>query len=153
MVTVLGLDVTVTPSDALCKDASDGRVNVTINEDSSSYTFDLYQGSNLLSSVTKSNPEHVFTGLDIGNYSVRSTNADGCFDVTDFSISEPTLLEASVVKLYDASMCNGEVMAGSLSANPPQEERLLMNTALTTDRPSRQSRSLPRILKKYTRFS
>ncbi len=117
VVTVLGLDVTVTPSDALCKDSENGRVNVKINEDSSSYTFDLYQGSNLLSSVTKSNSEHVFTNLDIGNYSVRSTNADGCFDVTEFSISEPTLLTASIDKLYDASMCNGEVMPGSLSAS------------------------------------
>ena len=116
VVTVLGLDVTVTPSDALCKD-SNGRVNVKVNEDSSSYTFELYRGSSLLNSVTKSSSEHVFTGLDIGDYRVKSINADGCFDVTEFSVTEPTLLEANAVNLYNATYCNGEILSGSLRAS------------------------------------
>ena len=116
VVTVLGLDVTVTPADALCKD-SNGSVNVKINEDSSSYTFELYRGSSMLNSVTKTSSEHVFSNLDIGNYTVKSINADGCFDVSEFSIAEPTLLQISASKLYNAAMCNGEVLSGGIRAS------------------------------------
>ncbi len=94
VVNVLGLDVTVTPSDALCKD-SNGSVDVKINEASTSYTFELFQNGSMINSIVKTNDSHVFTNLDIGNYEVRSTNADGCFDVSQFSISEPTLLTST----------------------------------------------------------
>ncbi len=125
VVNVLGLDVTVTPADALCKD-SNGSVNVTINEASSSYTFELFRGSTMISSITKGTPEHVFSNLDIGNYTVRSTDAGGCFDVSTFSIAEPTLLVASAAKLYNIGTCNGEVQSGSLEVSatggvPPYE--------------------------------
>jgi gliding motility-associated-like protein len=59
---------------------------------------------------------HVFTNLDIGDYEVRSTNADGCFDVSKFSISEPTLLTSTSKKLYNITVCNGEILSGSLEA-------------------------------------
>ncbi|MEL4454943.1 T9SS type B sorting domain-containing protein [Lutimonas vermicola] len=114
-VTVLGLDVTVTPSDALCKD-SNGNVEITINEDSPSYTFEIFQNGSVVNSIVKTNNSHVFTNLDIGNYEVRSTNADGCFDVSTFSISEPTLLTSTSTKLYNITTCNGEIMNGGLEA-------------------------------------
>ncbi len=77
IVTVLGLDVTVTPVDALCKD-SNGSVNITVNETSNSYTYELYKGNSLLSSVNdKTSNQHTFADLDIGNYSVKSIKADG----------------------------------------------------------------------------
>jgi len=114
-VTVLGLDVTLTPSDALCKD-SNGNVNVTINEASTSYTYELFQGGNMINSIVKTLNSHVFTNLDIGNYEVRSTNADGCFDVSKFSISEPTLLTSTSSKLYNITVCNGEILSGKLEA-------------------------------------
>ena len=125
IVTVLGLDVTVTPSDALCKD-SNGNVDVTVNEASSSYTFELFQGGNMINSIVKTLNNHVFTNLDIGDYEVRSTNADGCFDVSSFSISEPTLLTSTSQKLYNITTCNGEILSGSLEASgaggtPPYE--------------------------------
>jgi gliding motility-associated-like protein len=112
---VLGLDVTVNPSNASCKD-SNGSVSITVNEASNSYTYELYQGNSLINSVTKSSATHVFNGLDIGTYQVRSTKADGCFNVSEFSISEPTLLEATSSKLYNSTICNGEILNGSLQA-------------------------------------
>ena len=115
VVNVLGLDVTVTPSDALCKD-SNGNVDVKINEASTSYTFELFQNGSMINSIVKTNDSHVFTNLDIGNYEVRSTNADGCFDISQFSISEPTLLTSTSSKLYNITTCNGEIMNGSLEA-------------------------------------
>ena len=122
-VNVLGLDVTVTPVDALCKD-SNGNVEIKINEASTSYTFELIQNGSVINSIVKTNDNHVFTGLDIGNYSVRSTNADGCFDVSSFSISEPTLLTSTSSKLYNITTCNGEIMSGSLEASVPVEHHL-----------------------------
>ncbi|MGB5499702.1 MAG: hypothetical protein WBM77_12310, partial [Maribacter sp.] len=115
IVNVLGLDVTVTPSDALCKD-SNGNVEITINEDSPSYTFEIFQNGSMINSIVKTNNSHVFTNLDIGNYEVRSTDAGGCFDVSTFSISEPTLLTSTSAKLYNVTTCNGEIMNGSLEA-------------------------------------
>ncbi len=114
-VTVLGLDVTVTPSDALCKD-SNGNVEITINEASPSYTFELFQNGSMVNSITKTMNTHVFTNIDIGNYEVRSTNDAGCFDVSTFSISEPTLLTSTSSKLYNITICNGEILNGSLEA-------------------------------------
>ncbi len=114
-VTVLGLDVTVTHSDALCKD-SNGNVEITINEDSPSYTFEIFQNGSIVNSIVKTNNSHVFTNLDIGNYEVRSTNAGGCFDVSTFSITEPTLLTSTSNKLYNITTCNGEIMNGGLEA-------------------------------------
>ena len=125
VVNVLGLDVTVLPSDALCKD-SNGNVEITINEDSASYTFELFKNGSMINSIVKTLNTHTFSNLDIGNYEVRSTNADGCFDVSDFSIDEPTLLTSSSTKLYNITTCNGEIMNGSLEASaaggtPPYE--------------------------------
>ncbi|MCK5638182.1 MAG: T9SS type B sorting domain-containing protein [Flavobacteriaceae bacterium] len=126
-VTVLGLDVTVTPSDVVCKDAVNGKVDITVNETSASFSYELYKGGNLIESKngTSSNT-HIFTNLDIGNYEVKSINADGCFDITKFSIAQPTLLEATSIKLYNATTCNGSVLNGSLQASasggvPPYE--------------------------------
>ncbi len=115
VVNVLGLDVTVTPSDALCKD-SNGSVAVKVNEASTSFTFELFQNGSMINSIVKTNDNHVFTNLDIGNYEVRSTTAAGCFDVSQFSISEPTLLTSTSSKLYNITTCNGEILNGSVEA-------------------------------------
>ncbi len=124
-VTVFGLDVTVNPVTALCKD-SNGSVEITVNESSTDYTYELYQGASLISSVNKTSNQHTFSNIDIGNYSVKSIKADGCFDITDFTITEPTLLVATSVKLYNITTCNGSILNGSLQATgsggvPPYE--------------------------------
>ncbi len=113
VVTVFGLDVTVTPSDALCKDSENGKVNITVNEASNSYSYELYQGGNLLDSENSiSSSTYTFTDLDIGNYEVKAIKEDGCFAVTPFSISEPTLLESSAIKINNVTTCNGAVLNG-----------------------------------------
>ena len=118
VVTVFGLDVTVTPSDALCKDSENGKVNITVNETSNSYSYELYQGSNLLDSENSiSSSTYTFEGLDIGNYEVKAIKEDGCFAVTPFSISEPTLLESSAVKINNVTTCNGAVLNGKVQAS------------------------------------
>ncbi|MGB5262310.1 MAG: T9SS type B sorting domain-containing protein [Lutimonas sp.] len=117
-VTVFGLDVTLTPSDALCKDSADGRVVVKINEPSASYNYELFRnGSVIDSKIGISSDTHTFTGLDIGNYEVRSQKADGCFTITPFSIAEPTLLVASSVKINNVTTCNGDVLNGKIRAS------------------------------------
>ncbi|MDH3322498.1 MAG: T9SS type B sorting domain-containing protein, partial [Flavobacteriaceae bacterium] len=115
-VTVLGLDVTVNPVNALCKD-SNGSVQITVNETSNAYSYELYKGSTMIASMAdKTSSQHTFNNIDIGNYSVKSINADGCFDITEFTITEPTLLQATSKKLYNITTCNGEIQNGSLQA-------------------------------------
>jgi len=116
-VTVLGLDVTVTPSDVLCMSAQNGNVEITVNETSASFTYELYKNGNLIGSKngTASNT-HTFFDLDIGNYEVKSINANGCFDITKFSVAQPTLLQASSVKLFNVTTCNGSILNGSVQA-------------------------------------
>lgn len=117
VVTVLGLDVTVEPVNALCKD-SNGSVNITINETSPSYSYELYQGTTLLSSITgKTSNKHTFSNIDIGNYQVKSISEAGCFQITPFTITEPTLLVASSAKLFNVTTCNGAILSGKVEAN------------------------------------
>lgn len=117
VVTVLGLDVTFTPSDNLCKDSADGTIAVQVNEASANFTYELFKGGTPITSsgvITADN--FIFSGLDIGNdYSVRVTNAAGCFDLqTGLTISEPTLLQASNVVSDDIMPCNGNSLTGRI---------------------------------------
>ena len=114
VVTVLGLDVTVTPIESLCKN-SNGGATITVNEASASFSFELFQGANVISSVMdKTSNTHTFSNVPIGNYTVRSTNADGCFDISEFTVTEPTLLVASSNLLENVAICNGTIIEGSL---------------------------------------
>lgn len=116
IVTVLGLDVTVTPIQALCKD-SNGSVDIIVNEATSPYSYELYRGNTLVTSVIdKNSNEHSFTNLPIGDYSVRTTNGNGCFDVSNFTVTEPTLLVATSSLIEDVAICNGTIVNGSVQA-------------------------------------
>ena len=117
IVTVLGLDVTFTPSNNLCKDSSDGTIAVQVNEASANFTYELFKGGIAVTSsgvITADN--FTFAGLDIGNdYSVRVTNAAGCFDLqTGLTITEPTLLQATNVVSDDIMPCNGNNLTGRI---------------------------------------
>lgn len=115
VVTVLGLDVTFTPADALCKDSEDGKVAISVTDDAATFTYELFQGSTLLSSeANTSDKSHTFGGLDIGTYTAKVTNADGCFKTEDFTISEPTLLQASNQVIDNIMPCNGNALSGSI---------------------------------------
>ena len=118
-VTVLGLDVDFTPSDNLCKDSADGTIAVQVNEASPNFTYELIQGGSTIATtgaITADN--HMFTGLDIGTYSVRVTNDAGCFDLqSGLTVSEPTLLQASNVVLDNIMPCNGNELSGRIQVN------------------------------------
>ena len=117
VVTALGLDVDFTPIDALCKDSADGRIDIAVTDDAATFTYQLSQGSTVLSTETSTTAKtHSFTGLDIGNYSVRVTNTDGCFDTFQFTIAEPTLLQATNRVLDNIMPCNGNVLIGRIEA-------------------------------------
>ncbi|MDY7395538.1 T9SS type B sorting domain-containing protein [Aureibaculum sp. 2210JD6-5] len=116
-ITVLGLDVTFTPSDALCKDSADGKVNITVVDDAATFTYELSQGGSVIATQgPTASKSHDFTGLDIGTYSVKVTNTDGCFDVQQFTIGEPTLLQATNSVLDNIMPCNGNVLSGRIEA-------------------------------------
>lgn len=119
VVTVLGLDVTFTPSNNLCKDSADGTIAVQVNEASANFTYELIQGGSTIATtgaITVDN--YVFTGLDIGTYSVRVTNAAGCFDLqTGLTVTEPPLLQASNVVSDDIMPCNGNSLTGRIEVS------------------------------------
>ncbi|MCF6297373.1 MAG: T9SS type B sorting domain-containing protein [Flavobacteriaceae bacterium] len=116
-VTVLGLDVTFTPSNVLCKDSADGSVNITVVDDAATFTYELSKGGTVIATESSTAlKSHDFTGLDIGSYSVKITNTDGCFDIFDFTISEPTLLRASSNVLDNIMPCNGNALIGRIEA-------------------------------------
>ena len=114
-VTVLGLDVTFTPADALCKDQADGKVGIVVDDIAATFTYELSQGATILATVgPTSNKTHEFSGLDIGSYNVKVTNSDGCFDIQQIIISEPTLLQATNNVLDNIMPCNGNRLNGRI---------------------------------------
>ena len=114
-VTVLGLDVTFTPFDNQCKDSADGGVTIDVTDDAPTYNYELSQGGSTIQSTGFINAKtHTFNGLDIGNYSVRVTNTDGCFDTFDFQVQEPTLLTANNTVLDNIMPCNGNALSGRI---------------------------------------
>ena len=118
VITVLGLDVTLTPSDALCKDQADGKVNIEVVDTAADFTYQLSQGATVLSTVgPTTSKNHEFSGLDIGTYTIRVTNTDGCFDVQNVTISEPTLLQATNSVLDNIMPCNGNRLSGRIEVS------------------------------------
>ena len=119
VVTVLGLDVTYTPTDNLCKDSADGTISVQVNETSANFIFELIQGGSTIATTgTITADNHTFTGLDIGTYAVRVTNAAGCFDLqSGLTVGEPTLLQATNVVSDNIMPCNGNLLSGRIEVN------------------------------------
>ena len=115
VVTVLGLAYTATPVDALCKDSADGKINIEVTDTAATFTYELSQGATVLSSVgPTASKNQQFTDLDIGTYTVKVTNNDGCFDTKTVTIAEPTLLQASSSVLDNVMPCNGNKLSGRI---------------------------------------
>ncbi len=138
-ITVLGLDVTFTSNDALCKDSEDGWINVQVNEASANFTYELFLNGNLQASQGPTTADNYqFTGLDIGTYNVRVTNADSCYDTQIVIIGEPTLLQASNTVLDNIMPCNGNVLSGRIEVSatggtPPYEYSINNGTNYQTE--------------------
>ncbi len=117
-VTVNGLDVEFTPFDNLCRDSADGGITMVVSDAAATFDYQLSQGGTVLQSTGLiSATTHTFSGLDIGNYTVRVTNTDGCFDTHNFEIQEPTLLTASNVVLDNIMPCNGNSLSGRIEVS------------------------------------
>ncbi len=115
VVTVLGLAYTLTPSDALCKDQADGKVNVEVTDTATTFTYELSQGATIISTVgPTASKNHEFSGLDIGTYNIKVTNNDGCFDNKTVAIGEPALLQATNSVLDNIMPCNGNRLSGRI---------------------------------------
>ena len=118
VVTVNGLDVEFTPFDNLCKDSADGGVTVNVTDDAATFTYVLSQGGTTLQNTGAiTEKTHTFNNLDIGTYTVRVTNTDGCFDTFNFQVQEPTLLTASNVVLDNIMPCNGNLLSGRIEVS------------------------------------
>ncbi|HHC81010.1 MAG TPA: T9SS type B sorting domain-containing protein [Flavobacteriia bacterium] len=118
VITVLGLAYTTTPTDALCKDSADGKINIEVTDTAPTFTYELSQGGTVLSTFgPTANKNHEFSGLDIGNYTVKVTNSDGCFDIQTTTINEPTLLQATNTVLDNIMPCNGNLLSGRIEVN------------------------------------
>ncbi|HBK72492.1 MAG TPA: hypothetical protein DDZ39_12705, partial [Flavobacteriaceae bacterium] len=60
---------------------------------------------------------HTFSGLDIGSYTVKVTNNDGCHNTSaPVTISEPTLLQATSKVVDNIMPCNGNALIGRVEA-------------------------------------
>ena len=114
-VTVNGLDVDFTPFDNQCKDSADGGITVNVTDNAATFNYQLSQGSTMLESTGLiSATSHTFNDLDIGTYTVRVTNTDGCFDTFNFEVQEPTLLTASNTVIDNIMPCNGNSLNGRI---------------------------------------
>jgi len=119
VVTVLGIDFALTPSDALCKDQADGKIKVDVTDIGTSFTYVLSKGGTVLETVgPMASKTHTFTSLDIGSYSVKVTNNDGCHNIFTTNISEPTLLETTSSVVNNIMPCNGSALIGRIDATP-----------------------------------
>ena len=68
------------------------------------------------STLAANGPDQI-TGLAAGNYTLEIIDANGCPDITQFDILEPTLLSASALALQASVSCFGD-MNGSAIAQP-----------------------------------
>ena len=116
VITVLGLAYTTTPSDALCKDQADGKIAIEVTDTAATFTYELSQGATVLSTVgPTASKNQQFTGLDIGTYTIKVTNTDGCFDIQTATINEPTLLQATNNVIDNIMPCNGNFLSGRIN--------------------------------------
>ncbi|MGP1991750.1 T9SS type B sorting domain-containing protein [Zobellia laminariae] len=115
-------DATVTTTqEAACSPLNNGEIEVGVTVSPATATPNLeyiVTGINVTYAQTitsTSNPE-TFTGLEVGNYSVRITNVDtGCVIETVHRIEDPDVIEVTATKLTDEQCLNDGVDDGSFS--------------------------------------
>ncbi|MGB5463381.1 MAG: T9SS type B sorting domain-containing protein [Aureibaculum sp.] len=118
VITVFGLDVDASYTDVQCFNASDGKISVSVNDASTNYTYELFQGASLVASEGPTSAQsYEFSGLDIGDYDLKVTNVDGCYYTESFTIQEPTVLRASGIVKDHIMPCNGGVLAGRIEVD------------------------------------
>lgn len=118
VITVLGIDFALTPTDALCKDSENGTIKVDITDIGTTFTYELSKSGTVVETVSSTTAKtHTFSGLDIGSYTVKVTNNDGCHNTSaPVTISEPTLLQATSKVVDNIMPCNGNALIGRVEA-------------------------------------
>jgi hypothetical protein len=114
-------------SQVTCKGADDGSANVTVTGGSAPYTYSL-DGTTFNTSID-------LTNLSAGNYVVTVRDNNGCESATDFTITEPDALGATVTAA--ALLChgdtNGNLTATASGGTAPYEYSLDGNTFQTSN--------------------
>jgi gliding motility-associated-like protein len=104
------LVATGVPTNVLCYGQSNGEISLTITGGTPGYSY-AWTGPG--TNIPAGGP--TITGLNIGNYSVVVTDANGCFTpVYNFNITEPPIISSSVV--ISDNNCNGG-STGSISVS------------------------------------
>ncbi|WP_400071265.1 T9SS type B sorting domain-containing protein [Zobellia russellii] len=115
-------DATVTTTqEAACSPLNNGQIEVGVTVSPATATPNLeyvVTGINVTyaQTITSTNNPETFTGLEVGNYSVRITNVDtGCVIETVHRIEDPDVIEVTATKLSDEQCLNDGVDDGSFS--------------------------------------
>ncbi|PLX07981.1 MAG: hypothetical protein C0594_06265, partial [Marinilabiliales bacterium] len=112
VVDVGGMSASITSStNVSCNGGNDGDATVEVSGGTASYTYNWGTGD-----VTSSETTNIATGLSAGVYEVTVTDVNLCGATTTVTITEPSLLEASITNTVDAT-CNG-YSDGSLTVTP-----------------------------------
>ena len=99
------LSVVPSPTDITCNGANDGIINLSISGGTAPYTY-LWNDGN-------TNKDR--SGLSAGNYTVTTTDANGCQNIQNISISEPAVLALCHVK--QDVLCFGDA-SGVINITP-----------------------------------
>ncbi len=85
------LEINIESTDKTCGDGNqDGLIRVAVAGGTSPYTYTLSLSGNILDTTLTSDTEFIFTGLDEGNYTIAIGDGNGCEQIADVTISEPT---------------------------------------------------------------
>ena len=90
--------VNVIPQDILCHGNNSGQINVLFSGGTGPLNYQLLPGGN-------SNTSGSFTGLSSGTYTINATDANGCSNTVQVSISEPPLLVLNSIDIHQPG-CN-----------------------------------------------
>lgn len=100
------------PSNVLCNGLANGQLTCNVSGGVSIYTYVLTPGA-------ISNSTGVFSNLNINNYTVTATDANGCSITSSFNITQPPLLAWNTVSTTNACNNNlGSINVSLLGGSP-----------------------------------
>ncbi len=93
-------------SNILCNGDSSGSITVYVSGGESQFTYEL-SGAQTANSGTVDNPFYTFSNLIAGDYTVTVTDANGCVTSENYTLTEPEVLNLSLVYTHPAT-CHGD---------------------------------------------
>ncbi len=90
------MSITLTANDSPCFNEASGSVNTTVTGGSAPYTYNWNNGATTAD----------LNGVIAGSYTVTVTDSQGCFDIANVSVSQPSLLAGT--PLITMPICYGE---------------------------------------------